>query len=446
MNKKKRSIFKALQVLLIFVSIIGVIVIATFQFDNRNLTVKFISDEGIYLFERNSKEIALGNCNEIIFPESVKEIHLIKVLVYGKYKSVILHEISYNSFRSYLDSDDQKEVIISKKRAVISQEGTLCLHMNNSFVQKLQELSKSYLQERFIFAGFYICAMVILFLGCNLFEEKQKSNGRNNNGLFNEMRKFVGDIIKYRQYVFYAAQVDLKAEVANSYLNRLWWLLEPMFNMMVYVIVFGNVMGNSVENYATFIYSALLMWSFFSKTVNYSVKLVRNNRDIISKIYIPKFVILITNMILNLYKLAFSLIVLVAMVLIFHVQIGWNIVWVIPAYIVLITLAFGVGTIFLHFGVYIDDLSYAVSILLGMLMFLSGIFYNVMTTLSPPLNSIMMCLNPVAVVVDTMRNALLYNMVSNVPVLAMWFLCSLIMCYVGIHTVYKNENAYVKII
>ena len=157
----------------------------------------------------------------------------------------------------------------------------------------------------------------------------------------------------------YAAKTDLKAEVANSYLNRLWWLLEPFFNMIVYVVVFGNIMGNSVENYATFVFSALLMWNFFNKAVNYSVKLIRNNKDIVTKVYIPKFVLLLSNMILNIFKLLFSMIVLVVMMLIFRVQIGFNILWVIPAYIVMLLLAFGAGMIFLYFGVYVDYLSFA---------------------------------------------------------------------------------------
>ena len=151
-------------------------------------------------------------------------------------------------------------------------------------------------------------------------------------------------------------------------------------------------------------------------------------------------------MILNLFKLLFSMVVLVAMMLVFRVQVGWNLFWTVPAYIVMFLLAFGVGMIFLHFGVYVDDLSYAVGILLNMLMFLSGIFYQTMTTLPEPLNGIVMSLNPLAIVVDTMRSALLDNCAANLPVLGMWFLIAVILCCIGVHIVYKNENSYVKIV
>ena len=112
----------------------------------------------------------------------------------------------------------------------------------------------------------------------------------------------------------------------------------------------------------------------------------------------------------------------------------------------MLLFSFGISMIFLHFGVYVDDLAYAVGILLQMAMFLSGIFYDTMTALPKPLNIIMMTINPMAMCMDTMRNALLYNHMANLPLLAMWFVISIIMSYIGVHIVYKNENSYVKIV
>lgn len=445
MSKKEKNIYGLIRLFLVVLFAIGVVVIAVYPFDNRNLELRITTDSGEYIQECANVDILNGNCNEIVI-EDIDQAKIKKVRIYGALKSMLIKEISFGDFWGYISSADEGEMQWTDTGIDVTGDGQIHLLMNGGYVEMLTEVSASFLQERLILLGLWAAVVVILQIISSAIKEMREEENWNNHTPLFEAKKFLKDIKKYGQYMVYAANTDLKAEVANSYLNRLWWLLEPFFNMLVYVIVFGNMMGNSVKNYATFVFSALLMWNYFNKTVNYSVKLVRNNKDIITKVYIPKFVLLMSNMILNMFKLLFSLMVLVVMMFIFKVQIGFNILWVIPAYIMMILLAFGVGMIFMHFGVYVDDLSYAVGILLNMVMFLSGIFYDVMTTLPEPLNILLMCLNPVAVFVDTMRNALLYNTASNIPLLGMWLVISVLLCCIGVHVVYKNENSYVKVV
>ena len=444
--KDKKKVYNLLRIIFVIIFVVGVLGIAIFPFDNRSLTLKFVTDQDNIVVLESNEDIADEKSREIFF-ENTDEALLKELIIYGSNKSMYLKKIAFGEFANYISSVELGEVQWTEEGLILKgTESGIRLIMNDSYVAMLKKQSASFLQERLILVEFFLAIIAICILICGVMEERSKGDNLYNHGPVHEAKRFVKDIRKYWQYMVYAAKTDLKAEVANSYLNRLWWLLEPFFNMIVYVVVFGNIMGNSVKNYATFVFSALLMWNFFNKTINFSVKLVRNSKDIITKVYIPKFVILLSNMILNMFKLWFSLIVLVVMMIVFQIKIGINILWVLPAYAVMIMLAFGAGMIFLHFGVYVDDLSYAVGILLNMLMFLSGIFYEMMTTLPEPLNAIMMCLNPVAMFVDTMRNALLNNSAANLPILGAWFLISAILCCIGVHVVYINENSYVKVV
>ena len=111
------------------------------------------------------------------------------------------------------------------------------------------------------------------------------------------MKRFFNDMKKYMYYCRYAAVTNLKAEVANSYLNWIWWILEPLCNMLVYYFVFGNLLGNTRQYYIVFIYSGLLMWNFYNRVVLYSVKAVRSNKGIVTRVYVPKYILLLSNMI-----------------------------------------------------------------------------------------------------------------------------------------------------
>ncbi len=446
MQKNEFDWYRPLPILVMIAFAISVVIVAVYPFQSRNLNLVFSGEGHSYTVYLTREAVAEGNCTDIVLENMSENTAVTKVRAYGNYQSLRLWEVSsadfYYEYYSHLESSG----VILDDEKMIFPGGSVTLSLGEGFAKKMQQLSKSYLQERLIYAELLGCLALFLLILLTIIKDwKAEGRGDNHAPLY-ECRKFADDMKKYRQYMVYAAQADLRAEVANSYLNRLWWLLEPFFSMLVYVIVFGNVLGRSVENYATFIFSALLMWGFFNKTLNYSVKLVRNNRDIITKVYVPKFILLFSNMILNFYKLVFSLIVLIPMLMIFRVHIGINIVWVIPSFVTLILFSFGVGMILLHYGVYIDDLGYAVGILLSMLMFLSGTFYDVMTGLSEPLNVLMLCLNPVAMCTDTMRNALLYNTAANVPLIGVWLLLSVLVCWAGVHIVYKNENSYVKIV
>ncbi len=426
MDKKKKA-FVLLKWILAVVFAVLSFCILTGRGGNQAIMVAVDTKDGVFRSTFSAEEIADMTCFEMQIPGIDKD-RIREIRLYRYFQSVCVDKIVTAELDRY---------VTIEKDTVVFQDAACDLLRGNS---------QTLLFERIFFILVLLALVIFAWIIINAVEEHIDPENRDNHGPIHEIKRFWGDMTRYWQFMTYAANADLKAEVANSYLNRLWWLLEPLFNMLVYVVVFGRIMGNSVENYATFTFSALLMWTFFSKTINYSVKCVRNNRDIITKVYVPKHVLLISNMILNMYKLVFSLLVLVPMLIIFKVHIGVYVVWVLSAYILMILVSFGAGMILLHFGVYIDDLAYAVNILLQMMMFLSGIFYDVITSLPKPLNTMMLAVNPVSMFVDTMRNALLGNYISNVPLLAVWIVLSVELCYIGVHVVYKNENAYVKVV
>lgn len=452
----KHSVCKALKLIVILLCAAGVGFFALWRFPNRDLTAALVDSQGRVLGRASwTAEQIAGEEGLFAIPLRLDAFEkgggsfvaaASTLRVSGLFKSLAAKEFDFNAISRMIGGAESCEWKWTPKCVEVKGQGACSLLFNQDFSNLLKRLSRSLLQERLIAAGFFACLMAILFIMINVFEERLSDTARNNHSFVFEVKKFFSQLRRYKNYMVYSARADLNAEVANSYLNRLWWLLEPFFNMMVYVVIFGRVMGNSVQNYATFVFSALLMWNYFSKILNFSVKLVRNSRDIVTKVYVPKFVLLLSNMFLNFFKLIFSMSVLIVMLAVFRVHVGFNVVWILPSYALMILLSFGAGMVLLHYGVFIDDLAYAIGILLNMLMFLSGVFYNVMTTLPEPLNVLMMTVNPVALFIDVMRNALLLNRAADLPLLGLWLFVSLLLCYAGVHIVYKNENSYVKII
>ena len=104
---------------------------------------------------------------------------------------------------------------------------------------------------------------------------------------------------KYWKYAIYSSKAQLKSEIANSYLNWLWWILDPLCFMLIYVFMFGYVFKSKQQYFAIFVFIGITLWDFFNKSLIQSVKVIKANKPIVSKVYIPKFILILVKMGVN---------------------------------------------------------------------------------------------------------------------------------------------------
>ena len=160
------------------------------------------------------------------------------------------------------------------------------------------------------------------------------------------MKRFINNIRKYFKYAVYSARADLKSEVAGSYLNWLWWILDPLCFMMIYIFIASVVFKSSEQYFPVFIFIGLTVWDFFNKTVNASVKIVSNNRAIVTKIYIPKYILILQKSFVNLFKMSISWGLVFVLMIIFRVPITIHFLWFLPLLIIIYLVTFGISCIF----------------------------------------------------------------------------------------------------
>lgn len=286
-----------------------------------------------------------------------------------------------------------------------------------------------------------VLAFVVPFFICLLTEEQITLGG-----FRRYILRFILDIRKYFAYAIRSSKSELRSEVAGSYLNWMWWLIEPFCMMLIYTVIFGVVFKASEQYFPVFIFIGITMWGFFSRSVSGSVNTVRNNKAIVTKIYIPKYILLLSKMFVNAFKMLVSFGIVIIMMILFHVHPTMNILYSVPIIIVLFLFTFGLGTILMHYGVYVSDLSYITGIVLSMMMYFAGTFYSISKRIPAPFGEIMEMCNPIAFLISSMRNALLYGMTPSWILLCIWGFISLVMIALGSFTIYSNENAYVKVI
>ena len=207
-------------------------------------------------------------------------------------------------------------------------------------------------------------------------------------------------------------------------------------------------------SFAVFVFIGLNCWTFFNKTIKTAVRLVASNKNIVTKVYIPKHMFILSKMCVYGFKMFVSF-GLTAVFLIYDgffadpVHITWTILYIIPLFALLFVGTFAVSLFIMHFGVFIEDLNNVITVVLQLGFYVSGIFYSLENRLTGSLAwaaKLLTNCNPVALIMADMRAVILGNGEVHLLAFALWFIASIIVSIFGIKLIYRFENSYVKII
>ena len=266
------------------------------------------------------------------------------------------------------------------------------------------------------------------------------------------LKKLALHIKRYNPYSLYAAKSELKGEVGSSYLTWLWWILDPVLFMRGYVFITVVVFRSQGEYLPVVVIIGLTVWNFFNKTVMISVKIVNTFRGIVSKIYIPKYMLILEKLYVNFFKMLISFGIVAGFAAAYRIKPTAHLLYCVPVVLLILLLTLGCGVIVAHFGVYINDLYNVVQVILRFMFYLSGVFYDVGDRLSQTtffglnVGRLMITVNPVAYVIDELRKIIIYGQSLRFEMYIYWLVISLVLLCIGLKLMYRFENSYIKVV
>ena len=176
MKEKGIALIKIARLLVGIVFVAGLISIALFPFDKRNLSLQFMTKEGKYEVIVNNDEIAQGKWQYIDFADGIK---IEELRIYGKIKSMFLEKIKYDQFAGYIAGIENGEIRWEEDGLVLDGTDARRLEMNEAFGTLLKEHSSTLLLERLIMAELYAVMMAFILLALKIAEEKISNNNNN---------------------------------------------------------------------------------------------------------------------------------------------------------------------------------------------------------------------------------------------------------------------------
>lgn len=254
------------------------------------------------------------------------------------------------------------------------------------------------------------------------------------------------DIKKYWEYIVFASKAELKNEVAGSFLGWIWWILDPLFFMLVYTFVVQFVFERGGSDFPIFVFVGLTAWNFMNNTVISSVQIIVSFRGIISRVYLPKYVLILVRMAKNLIKMGISFCLVLILMPFFNIDFSWKLIYILPVILVQVLTTFAISVIVAHIGVFISDAVNIMNVILRFLFYVSGVLFAIGDVIPEPFQTIMLHTNPVAFLIQAYRDIILSHQFPSVYYLGYWFGVGIILILISISIMYRYENTYVKVV
>lgn len=218
-------------------------------------------------------------------------------------------------------------------------------------------------------------------------------------------------IFEYREYLKQSVARDFKKKYRRSVLGYLWSMLNPLFMMTILTLVFSSIMRMSRENYAVFLFSALIPWAYFQSTVMANVHVIRGNMNLISQMPVPKYLFVLSNSFTNLVNLLLTLVPLLLVMVVVgqpvtHFMLQLPII-LLPLFVVSLACSLVVAVL----SVFFQDSEHLIGIILQALYFMSPIIYG--REVLPEATQKLLFLNPMFHIIDYSRDLIYYGQQFN---------------------------------
>ena len=251
-------------------------------------------------------------------------------------------------------------------------------------------------------------------------------------------------------------KTDFKLRYEGSILGIIWSALKPLLLFGVMYVVFVHFLrfGEGVPFFAAALLLAIVLWNFFQEATSQGMTSIVNNGDILRKINIPKYVVVVSATVSALINLGINLVIVIFFALISGVQFSWSALIVIPIIVELYIFSLAVALLLSTLYVKFRDLAHIWDVVIQAAYFATPIIY--------PLSMIMvmnetaakaLLLNPMAQIIQDARHVMIYNQTETIwntlgnPFLMMVpIVIVIVMVIVGVLFFHKSSKYFTELV
>ena len=253
----------------------------------------------------------------------------------------------------------------------------------------------------------------------------------------------IKEIYAYREMIASLVKRDLKGRYKGSVLGFLWTFINPLLQLLVYTLVFSEIMRSGIEDYYMFLFVTLIPWIFFSTSFSGGANCVLDQQNMIQKIYFPREVLPIAFVTSQFINMLLSFLVVFAVMIVMGYSFSALALLCLPIIMIVeYILSLGLAMLMSAICVYFRDLGYLASIVAMAWQFLTPVLYDV--SMVPEKFMMLFRLNPMTSVIIAYRDILYYAKVPEMSTLLTAALVGIGALAIGWFTFDKLQKRFVE--
>lgn len=282
-----------------------------------------------------------------------------------------------------------------------------------------------------------IVAVVLLALtGCGVHMARREKQGRPSLGL-----NLINAFTRYRFLISQMISRDFKTKYKRSVLGVMWSFLNPLLTMSVQYVVFSTIFKSGIPNFPVYLLIGIVCYSFFTDAVGQSLMSIVGNTNLITKVYVPKYIYPITRVFSCGINLLFSLVPLFIVMLLSATPFRPAALMLPFPLICLLLFCIGMGLLLCTCMTFFRDTQFLWQVVSMLWMYATPIFYP--ENILPGHLSLIIKLNPLYHVIRLMRSLLMDGISPDIRTYAICFLICFIPFVIGAWVFKRKQDRFI---
>lgn len=255
------------------------------------------------------------------------------------------------------------------------------------------------------------------------------------------MKKYIDNLMRFKPLLSELVSRDIKIKYRRSVLGVLWTLLNPLCMMVILSIVFSSIFKFDIENFPLYVLSGQVIFNFFNDATTNSMTAILNNASLIKKVYVPKYLFVLSRVVSSFINLMASFSALLIMMIASRVDLHWEMILSVVPLTMLVGFSLGIGLVLAALTVRFRDIMHLYAVFTMGLMYLTPVIYP-MSILTEVIERVVM-LNPLTNYLIMFRDVMFYATLPSFHSIVLGLIEMILALVLGVFVFYKKQDGFI---